>query len=210
MADANNKWTEIVSILDRSGSMTDIKDEVIAGYNTFIEEQRAETGRARVTLVLFDNAIKTPYANADIASVEMLTSSVYYPGGSTALLDAVGRTIEGTRASIEAMHPDERPDDVVVLIMTDGLENASVEYDRRTVSRMIETRQGEGWEFVFIGANIDAARVSSDLKIDAGSAHRATKDPGSTRDSYRRMSRAVSNIRNDREKGDVAAPLDDE
>ncbi len=205
-----NKWTEIVCILDRSGSMADIAGDTIGGFNAFVKRQQDEVGKARISLVLFDNEVTKPFSHVAVESAPVLDEEVYYPRGSTALLDALGRTLEQTRSAIEAMHPDERPEEVVVLVMTDGYENASREYDARTVRRMVELRQADGWEFVFIGADINAAQVAESMGMAHGSATQSTKTTGGTAEAYYRMSRAVSDIRNKRGKGDVARPIDED
>jgi uncharacterized protein YegL len=206
---AENEWTEIVCILDRSGSMGEIQDDTIGGFNAFVDEQREEAGRARISLVLFDNRVEKTWSFVDIENAPRLTREDYFVRGSTALLDALGRSLEAVRSNIESMHTAERPDSVVILVMTDGYENASQEYDVRTVRRMVEMRQADGWEFVFIGADINADQIADSMGMSKGSASGATKDTQGTADVYKRMSRAVSNIRNKRGKGDVSAPLED-
>lgn len=205
-----NQWTEIVCILDRSGSMKPLVTDTIGGFNTFVDKQRDEEGLARISLALFDDRIESPWKHIDIQNAPKLTEEVYFARGSTALLDALGRTVEATRARIEASHPDERPENVIVLVMTDGYENSSREYDLRTVRAMIEKRQGEGWEFVFIGADVNAIDVARTMGMAAGSASRVARSQTGTAEAFSKLNRRVSSHRRNEEKVDVNAPLADD
>lgn len=202
-------WTEIVCILDSSGSMRELEQETMDGFNTFVAEQREEPGRARLSLVLFNSQVELAWWDQDVREVDKLTHLLYQTGGSTALLDAVGQTLERTRQKIEEMHPDERPDNVVVLIMTDGYENASQTYGPKTVRRMVELRESEGWQFVFIGADINAEQIADKMGMRPGSASTVVRTAQGTKEGYERMSRAVSNARSTGSTGDVNAPLDE-
>ena len=203
-------WTEIICILDRSGSMGHLTDDTIGGFNAFLDQQRAEQGKARVSLVLFDDKYEVPWKHVDVKSAPKLDKRVYQVRGSTALLDALGRTITGVRSKIQGYHQDEKPGHVVVLVMTDGYENASREYAAAHIKTLVELVQGEGWEFVFVGADIDAFAASQDLAFAQGSATNVERSSQGMREAYSKMGRAVSNIRKTGQKGDVDAPLSED
>lgn len=158
--------TEIVFILDRSGSMSSIKNDVIGNFNEFILQQRKLPGEARVTTVLFDDVITELYKNVDIKEVETLTDKTFVPRGMTALLDAVGSTINSLGLSLANMDESERPGKVMVVIVTDGEENASREFTRQQIKQMIEHQESVySWDFIFIAANMDAALVGNTVGI---------------------------------------------
>lgn len=155
----------IVSILDRSGSMSSIINDSIGGYNTFIADQRT-VGNADVTLVLFDHERQTVYRNKDINTVEELTRYNYVPRGSTALLDAIGHTINWVGAELATRPETERPNKVVVCILTDGMENSSLEFTNQQIKDMVQHQTDVyNWGFIFLGANMDAFDVASSLGI---------------------------------------------
>lgn len=160
------KNTEIIVVLDRSGSMDAIKKATIEGFNSFLKEQKAIEGDARFTLVQFDHSYELLYQGLDLKKVKPLTMATYKPRGSTALLDAIGRTIAETNDRISSMKPEFTELQVVFVIITDGHENDSREYVRKQIFDMI--RKGEekdGWQFVFLGANQDAIEEASTLGI---------------------------------------------
>lgn len=147
---SKSNFVHIVCILDRSGSMGSLAVEVINSFNHFIQEQKAEPGKAKLTLVLFDNEIKTVYDRIKLKDVPELTSTEYYARGLTSLYDAIGTTLN----RIE-------DDNVMVLIQTDGHENSSREYSQSDIKSLIEAKEDQGWDFTFLGANIDAADVGT-------------------------------------------------
>lgn len=158
--------TEIVSILDRSGSMSGLVNDVIGGYNSFIADQKKEPGEASVTLVIFDTVYDVVYSGKPINEVPELTSKVYNARGMTALLDAIGRTIIEVGDRLAKTPEDERPEKVLFMIQTDGAENSSTEFSQSKVKEMIEHQQTVyGWAFTFLGANIDSAQVGSSFGI---------------------------------------------
>lgn len=152
-----NKNTDIVFILDRSGSMAVVEDETIKGYNDFLKKERKNEGKVLVTTVLFDDCYEVLYSRENINQVKKLTNQEYYARGCTALMDAIGKTIVTMDKEI---NDDNR---VLVVIMTDGLENASKEYNRELVKKMI--KKHKKWEFVFLGANIDSYAEGSSIGI---------------------------------------------
>ena len=157
--------TEIVFILDRSGSMAGLESDVIGGFNSFIENQSKMDGRVIVTAVLFDHEYELLWNGID-ARKARLTSNEYYVRGCTALLDAVGKTILDVERRLSMQPEEKRPGKVIFVITTDGLENASREFSYEKVKGLIKHQQERyGWEFVFLGANIDVAKEADSLGI---------------------------------------------
>jgi hypothetical protein len=158
--------TEIAFVLDRSGSMNPIADDAIGGFNTFLKDQQALSGEARLTLVLFDHEYLVAHNNVAIQHVPPLDSSTYVPRGMTALLDALGRTIDDAGARLAGTPEAERPAKVIVAILTDGQENASRDYTFAKVAGMIKHQQEKySWEFLFLAANQDAIAAAGALSI---------------------------------------------
>ena len=149
--------TEIVFILDQSGSMDSLRDDTIGGYNSYIEDQKKEDGEAYLTTILFDHRYELLHDHVNIQDVAPITTKEYRPGGTTALMDAVGRTINSVGQRLANTPEEERPAHVIFVITTDGYENASREFTREQVKRMIKHQQEKySWQFIFIGAGIDA------------------------------------------------------
>ena len=188
--------TEMVFILDRSGSMSGLEDETIGGYNSLIEKQRKEPGEARVTTVLFDNDYELLHDCADVRDLPPLTDKEYYPRGSTALLDAVGRTINAVGRRLSETPEEERPEQVIVVITTDGYENSSREFSKRIVKEMIRHQQEKySWTFIFLGANIDAVGEAESLGISAGFSRTYTASNAGVRSVYSSLSQSMSSLR---------------
>lgn len=153
----NTNLTEIVCILDRSGSMGPLTNDVIGGFNKFVGEQRTVPGEVKVTLVLFDHEYLKPYDCVDIKTIPVLDTATYVPRGMTALLDALGKTITTVGERLAQTPEEERPEKVLVVVMTDGYENSSLEYTKDQIKEMIEHQQSKySWNFIFLGANMDA------------------------------------------------------
>ena len=172
----NEIRTHIVCIVDRSGSMQPIAADAIGGFNSFLERQRLLPGEAVVSLVLFDHEYRRVYSATPLAEAPRLDAHSYVPRGTTALLDAIGRTIDDV-VQVEQL-PETPKEHVIVVILTDGLENASADYTYEVISRRIDTMQRQhGWEFVYLGANQDAIAVAGKLNIsaDASAAFAANK-----------------------------------
>lgn len=158
----DNKLTELVFILDRSGSMSGLEKETISGFNELLAKQKLEKGKALVTTVLFDHAIDFLYEEQPLEETKTLTDKEYFVRGSTALLDAIGQTINKVRANGKAAKAKGlKPDQVIFVITTDGYENSSEEYSYTKIKKMVEDRRKKGWEFIFLGANIDAIGTAS-------------------------------------------------
>ncbi|HHW31107.1 MAG TPA: VWA domain-containing protein [Clostridiaceae bacterium] len=158
--------TELVFILDRSGSMSGLESDTIGGFNGMLEKQRKESGEAIVTTVLFDDRYELLHDRINIRGIAPITDKEYYVRGSTALLDAVGRTINKIINVQKHTAEDERAEHVMFVIITDGMENASREYSYEKVRQMIEHQKNKyGWEFIFLGANIDAVATAERFGI---------------------------------------------
>jgi len=189
---------KIVFIIDRSGSMGGLESDVIGGFNSFIEEQKKIKGEADVSLVLFDHEYITPVKNVDINHVKMLNEDTYTPRGTTALLDAVGKTIDDVGKDLDEMKQIDRPDKVIVCIITDGYENSSCKYTTQQIKEKVEHQQNKySWEFIFFAANMDAFAEGGSLgfKFDNISNYENT-DVGN-RVAYASMSSMVAGYRTD-------------
>ena len=164
--------TELAFILDKSGSMHGLEKDTIGGFNSMLDKQKAAEGECRVTTVLFDSSCTVLHDRIDIAAVRPMTDEDYCAGGSTALLDAVGTTIDKIRNVQKNSAEEGRAEKVLFVIITDGMENSSREYSLRNVRSMIEEQRKNGWEFVFLGANIDAVEMNFCAVADAVSDYR--------------------------------------
>ena len=183
---------ELVFILDKSGSMAGLESDTIGGYNSMLAKQQAADGECRITTVLFDHNYELLHDRADIHAVSPITDKEYYVGGMTALLDAVGLTISKIVRAQKSVAKEQRAEKVMFVIITDGYENASKEYSSDKVKKMIERQKTVyDWEFVFLGANIDAVETASSLGISADRAVDYLADSQGTQLSYQAMSDAV-------------------
>ena len=160
-----NKKTELIIIIDKSGSMFSLQEDVIGGYNAFIEEQK-KLGPASVTIVAFNHLVDIIAEDVDIEKVSPLNKRNYSPCGCTALLDAVGDTISLIKAKHAKLKEEELPEHTIFSIVTDGLENSSREYSYAKVKNMIEMQTKAGWDFIFQAANIDVAKEGDRLGIN--------------------------------------------
>lgn len=191
--------TEIVFILDRSGSMAGLEGDTIGGFNAMIEKQKRESGEAFVSTVLFDNETEVIHDRVDIKKIELLTDREYYVRGCTALLDAVGGAIHHIGNVHKYAREEDRPEKTLFVITTDGMENASRKYSYEKVRSMIERQKEKyGWEFVFLGANIDAAKEAARFGISEDYAANYHADSVGTAVIYEAMSEVVCNVRANR------------
>lgn len=197
-----NDLTELVFILDRSGSMAGLEGDTIGGFNSLVEKQKKVDGKAFVTTVLFDNNQRTIHDRIDLNAVAPMTEKEYYVGGSTALLDAVGDTV----THIEKIHKYVRPEDVpahtMVVITTDGMENASHRWRADNVKRLVQAKKEEGWEFLFLGANIDAVSEAARFGIDADRAVRYCNDSVGVRKNFAGLAKAMTSLRTETRMAD--------
>ena len=192
----NTNITELVFILDRSGSMHGLEADTMGGFNSLIEKQKKETGKAYVTTVLFDTSIERIHDRMDIDAVPPLTAKEYIPGGCTALLDAIGTTIKHIVNIHRYAREEDVPGKTFFVNTTDGLENASRLYSLDTIKRMIEHESEKyGWVFLFLGANIDAIETAGHLGIQADRATNFMPDGAGVELSFRSVARAVSSAR---------------
>ena len=188
--------TELVFVLDKSGSMGGLEQDTIGGYNAMLKKQQAEPGQARITTVLFDNNYELLHDRLDLQAVSPITDADYYVGGSTALLDAIGITINKIANAQERSKEEFRADKVLFIITTDGMENASREFTYDKIKKLIERQKEEfGWEFIFLGANIDAVEVAGHMGIDPCMAKSYYADGQGVRDAFVRFSIAVDKVR---------------
>lgn len=188
--------TELVFILDRSGSMAGLESDTIGGFNAMIDKQKKEEGEAYISTVLFDDTAEVLHDREDIHKVEKLTDSQYYVRGCTALLDAVGDAIHHIGTVHRYCRDEDRPEKTLFVITTDGMENASHKYSYEDIKRKIERQKEKyGWEFLFLGANIDAAEVASHIGIGKERAVNYRSDSIGTQMHYRAVSETVSAYR---------------
>ena len=188
--------TEIVFILDRSGSMSGLEDDTIGGFNSMIRKQKAEDGEALVSTVLFDNYTEVIHDRVDIQKIQPMTHKDYYVRGCTALLDAVGKAIHHIGNVHKYAREEDRPEKTLFVITTDGMENASREYSYDRVKKMILHEQEKyGWEFIFLGANIDATKEAARFGITEDRAVNYHADCQGTAVIYEAVSEAVCNVR---------------
>ncbi len=159
-------YTDINIVLDRSGSMESVKSDTIGGFNSFLSQQKSVDGEATITLVQFDDIYETVYKAVPLSDAKSLNNDTFVPRGMTALLDAIGRTILEAGNRLASLNEDQRPDKVIFVILTDGQENSSREYDKHRINEMIQhQRDVYKWEFIFLGANQDAISTADSMGI---------------------------------------------
>ena len=187
---------ELVFILDRSGSMSGLESDTIGGFNSMIKSQKSVDGECIVTTVLFDDRYELLHDRINLKGISPLTEKEYYVRGTTALLDAVGRTINKIASVQKNTAEEERAEKVLFIITTDGYENASREYSYDKVKAMIEKERDKyGWEFLFLGANIDALETAEKFGISKDRAADYHADGEGTRVTYQAMDQAVRTLR---------------
>ncbi|MDH4409293.1 MAG: VWA domain-containing protein [Verrucomicrobiales bacterium] len=201
------KTTEIAFILDRSGSMEAHTGAAIAGFNEFLRDQQSVEGQARLTLVLFDDRIEIPIDNIPVSEVVELDTRTYTTRGSTALLDAIGETVDSFKVRTRDLPPESRPDQVIFAIFTDGEENASSRFTWKDIAGKIRRRQEkQGWQFLFLGANQDAIATAAQMNIHAHNAATASYSADGVQGSARAFSRKARAMRESLSENDNAAP----
>lgn len=188
--------TELVFILDRSGSMGGLESDTIGGFNGMIKKQCEEEGECNVTTVLFDDKYEVLHNRVNIKDVKELTSKDYTVRGCTALLDAIGKTIKSVNRKQKTLLPSEQAEKVIFVITTDGMENASRKYDRDKIKEMIEKKQNnKNWQFMFLGANMDAVSEAGKIGIRADRSVTYANDSVGVRKNYGAVSKALCAMR---------------
>lgn len=184
--------TEIIAIIDRSGSMATIAPDAIGGFNTFLADQKTVPGEARMTLALFDDRFEYVYTGKALSEAEPLTSKTFVPRGGTALLDAIGRTLNEQGARIKG---DNWAEKVIVCILTDGGENQSREFRQDQIKEMVKHAESHGWSFVFLAANQDAFAAGAMYGISAAHTMSFTASATGTQAAYENMSTTTRSLR---------------
>lgn len=191
-----NNTTELVCVLDRSGSMSGLESDTIGGFNSLIAKQKREDGACFVSTVLFDTECNVLHDRVPIEKISQMTASDYVPGGCTALLDALGGAIHHIGNIHKYAREEDVPEHTIFVITTDGLENASKRYTSAKVKRMIERQKNRyGWEFIFLAANIDAVETAEHIGISRNRAANYRADGEGTASMFSVMSKAVSAVR---------------
>ena len=191
-----NNITEIVFILDRSGSMSGYEADTIGGFNATIEKQKKLDGTCYVSTVMFANQSEVIHDRVNLDEIQKMTEDDYQVGGGTALLDAIGRSIYHIGNVHKYARPEDVPEHTIFIITTDGMENASRQYDSSTIKRMISRQQEKyGWEFIFLAANIDAVETADRIGIRRERAANYRQDRDGMRNSYEAMSEAIISVR---------------
>ncbi len=202
----NKNLTEIAFVLDRSGSMSSVAHAAISGFNQFLRDQQAAEGLARLTLVLFDDEYLVPVDNLPVQEVVALNSDTYIPRNSTALLDAIGETIERVGKRLEQTPESDRPGKVIVAILTDGQENSSAKFTWNDVAAKIRHQTDTyQWEFLFLGANQDAIATATNLNIGAHNASGFVADAVGLSASNKAFSLKASSLRAKARGGSMTA-----
>ena len=192
----NTNLTEIVFILDRSGSMTHLTDDTIGGFNSFIEKQKGEPGEALLTTVLFDDQYEVLHNGVNLKEVHPITKDQYWARGMTAMYDAVGKTINDVGHRLSETPEQYRPGKVIFVITTDGLENASREFTQAKVKEMIQHQTEKySWDFIFLGANIDSKQQAKNIGISEDYAANYAATAQGTSSMYYAVDAAVSSHR---------------
>jgi uncharacterized protein YegL len=190
----NKNLTEVVFILDRSGSMADLANDTLGGFNSFIEKQKQEPGEAVLTTVLFDDKYEILHNGVNLKAVEALTGKEYFARGMTALMDAVGKTINTVGERLSHTLEKDRPAHVLFVITTDGWENASVEFTQKQIKTMIDHQINKyNWQFIFLGANINAVETAKSYGISLASNYLPTVS--GTQSLYSVVNEAVTQYR---------------
>ncbi len=187
-----NNLTELVFIIDKSGSMSPLRDDTIGGFNTMIQQQKSSGGQILVSTVMFSETSDVVHDRIDISNIKDLTRDDYAPMGCTALLDAVGNAVKHIGNIHKYARKEDIPQKTLFVITTDGMENASTQYTQPQIKKLIEKQKEKyGWEFLFIGANIDSVETAGSMGIDARRAVNYTASKEGTRRLFKGVGRAV-------------------
>ncbi|MDY0277743.1 MAG: VWA domain-containing protein [Acholeplasma sp.] len=195
--------TEIVFIIDRSGSMGGLEAETIGGYNDFLKKQKAVEGEAIISTVLFNDYFKVIHNRVDIKKVGYITNNEYYVGGTTSLYDAIGRSINHIGDVLSKTEENERPSKVIFVIITDGMENTSREFSHPIIKKMIDHQKSKySWEFIFMGANFDAEKFAESISIERDRSVQYAYSKEGVQSNYFAMDQFVTNVRKNKETDD--------
>jgi uncharacterized protein YegL len=186
--------TEILFILDRSGSMAGLEKDTIGGFNSMLQKQKQVEGSVTVTTILFDNEIEYLHDRLQLADISPMTEQQYYVRGATALLDAIGKAID-KMTNVQKGKKSAHKENVIVIITTDGEENSSVLYSLPRIKKLISRQKELGWEFIFLGANIDAVQTAQSLGLSKEEAVDYLADSTGTKVSFSAISEAVHSVR---------------
>ena len=187
--------TELVFILDRSGSMSGLENDTIGGFNSFIEKQKDVDGQCLVSVVLFNNLSKVVYDRVSLDEIRKMTRQDYVASGSTALIDAMGDAIHHIRNVHKYIRDEDVPEKTVFVIITDGEENDSHRYSSDEVKKMVYQQKEKDWEFIFLGANIDAVETAKEYGIDSSRAARYYNDKNGVGLNFMSLNKAVKGLR---------------
>lgn len=180
-----NDLVELVFVIDASGSMSSLTDETIGGFNSLIEQQKKDKGETRITAVLFNNRVKKIYDNTDVNSIEPLNENTYVTTGMTALYDGIGIAIDSVGERLAATPEDERPEKVMVVVITDGNENSSMRYSFDDVKSRIDHQQSKySWEFMFLGADLSSVNEAQSLGFNPSYSKQYTASKKGTQTVY--------------------------
>ena len=190
-----NEKTHIICILDRSGSMSSIMDDSIGGFNTFLKQQKELPDEATITIALFDDKYELLYDNVNIKKAKELTSNDWYPRGMTALYDAVGKTINTEKAKFATLDKKDKPNKVLVCIVTDGYENSSQEFDINDIKKLIKNCEKDDWNFIYLAANQSAFDVGTSFGVSAGNTFTYTTSSAGVNTMNRKLNKATTMYR---------------
>ncbi len=191
----NKDLTEVVFIIDESGSMHGLEGDTVGGFNSTVDKQKKLEGECLVSTVMFNTRSRVIHDRVNIKSIEKMTDNDYRPSGSTALIDALGDSIRHIKMVHRYIREEDVPSKTMFVITTDGMENASRKYSLSEVKKMIEERKENGWEFVFLAANIDAAETARSYGIDADSCVDYVNDAKGNQLKYACMCEAITSVR---------------
>ena len=191
MKKEDNRITEVVFVLDSSGSMNSLCEDTIGGFNSILSEQKEKDGRAFITTILFNGSCWYLHDHLDIQLVDSITNKQYRAAGCTALYDAIGQAI----SKLDGITACEKDADIMMVIITDGLENSSRQYEGGQIRKLVEARKEKGWEFLFLGANIDSFAVSEGLGIERNRTANWKADAKGVNVSYQALNMIISGFR---------------
>lgn len=191
----NKNLTEVVFIIDESGSMNGLEKDTIGGFNSTITKQKKEEGKCLVTTIFFNTKNRTVHDRMDIKEIKKLEEKDYLPSGCTALIDALGETIDKIKNIHRYIREEDIPCKTLFIITTDGMENASTKYAKKEVKDMIETQKEKGWEFIYLAANIDATNTAKEYGIAPEDCADYINDEKGNEIKFECMSKAISTIR---------------